>query len=89
MGIPGGSGVKNLPGNAGDTGDVGFIPASGRSPGGESDNPLQYSCLEIPWTEEPGGLQSMGSQRVGHNLETEHAEKCYHSLPARIFDRCG
>ena len=44
---------------------------------------------EIPWTEEPGGLQSMGSQRVGHNLATEHAEKCYHSLPARIFDRCG
>ena len=30
-------------------------------------NPLQYSCLEIPWTEEPGGLQSMGSQRVGHD----------------------
>ena len=28
---------------------------------------------EIPWTEEPSGLQSMGSQRVGHNLETEHA----------------
>ena len=30
-------------------------------------NPLQYSCLENPWTEEPGGLQSMGSQRVGHD----------------------
>ena len=29
--------------------------------------PLQYSCLENPWTEEPGGLQSMGSQRVGHD----------------------
>ena len=29
--------------------------------------PLQYSCLESPWTEEPGGLQSMGSLRVGHN----------------------
>ena len=29
--------------------------------------PLQYSCLENPWTEEPGGLQSMGSLRVGHN----------------------
>ena len=28
---------------------------------------------EIPWTEEPGGLQSMGSQRVGHDLVTEHA----------------
>ena len=26
---------------------------------------------EIPWTEEPGGQQSMGSQRVGHNLETK------------------
>ena len=29
--------------------------------------PLQYSCLESPWTEEPGGLQSMGSHRVGHD----------------------
>ena len=29
--------------------------------------PLQYSCLEIPWTEEPDGLQSMGLQRVRHN----------------------
>ena len=29
----------------------------------------------ILWTEEPGGLQSMGSQRVGHTLATEHAEK--------------
>ena len=30
-------------------------------------NPLQYSCLEIPWMEEPGRLQSMGSRRVGHD----------------------
>ena len=30
---------------------------------------------EIPWTEEPGGLQSMGSQRVRHDLATEHAQK--------------
>ena len=29
--------------------------------------PLQYSCWKIPWTEEPGGLQSMGSLRVGHD----------------------
>ena len=29
--------------------------------------PLQYSCLEIPWMEEPGRLQSMGLQRVGHD----------------------
>ena len=32
--------------------------------------PLQYSCLEIPLTEEPGGLQSMGLLRVGHDWET-------------------
>ena len=33
--------------------------------GGEGNgNPLQYSCLEIPWTEKPGGLQSMGLSRV-------------------------
>ena len=33
----------------------------------EEGNPLQYSCLENPLTEEPGGLLSIGSQRVGHN----------------------
>ena len=48
-------------------GDPGTIPGLGRSPGEGNDNPLQCSCLEIPWTEEPGGLQFMGSQRVGHN----------------------
>ena len=33
--------------------------------GGEGNgNPLQYSCLEIPWTEKPGGLQSVGLSRV-------------------------
>ena len=38
--------VKNPPANAGDKGDVGSIPGSGRSPGGGHGNPLQYSCLE-------------------------------------------
>ena len=37
--------VKNLPVNAGNTGDSGFICGSGRSPGGGNGNPLQYSCL--------------------------------------------
>ena len=32
--------------------------------------PVQYSCLENPWMEEPSGLQSMGSQRVGHHWAT-------------------
>ena len=40
--------VKNLPANAGDLGDAGSIPGWGRSPGGEHDSPLQYSCLENP-----------------------------------------
>ena len=42
-------------------------PGSGRSPGGRNGNPLEYSCLKIPRTEEPGGLQSTESQRVGHD----------------------
>ena len=41
LGFPGGSGVKNLPANAG---DAGLIPGSGRFQG----NPLQYSCSENP-----------------------------------------
>ena len=62
MGFPGGTVVKNPPANAGDTGDTGSIPGSGRLPGGGNSNPLQYSCLKnILSTEEPGGLQPMGS----------------------------
>ena len=57
----GGSVVKNLPANAGDAGDMGSVPGMGRCPGGGHCNPLQYSCLENPWAEEPGGLQSIGS----------------------------
>ena len=45
--FPGGSAVKDLPANEGDTGDTGSIPRSGRSPGVGNGNPLQYSCLEI------------------------------------------
>ena len=59
--------VKSLPTSAGDVRVTGSIPGSGRPPGGGHGNPLQYSCLEIPWTETLGGLSSMGSQRVGHN----------------------
>ena len=45
-----------MPTNAGDLRDVSSIPESGISPGGGHGNPLQYSCLENPMTEEPGGL---------------------------------
>ena len=40
--------LKNLPANAGDVRDLGWIPGLGRSPGGGHGNPLQYSCLENP-----------------------------------------
>ena len=52
--------VKNTPAKAGDLRDAGSIPGSGRSPGGGHGNPLQYSCLENPMTEEPDRLQSIG-----------------------------
>ena len=59
-GLPGDTVVKNPPASAGAAGDVGLIPESGKSPGEGNGHLLQYSCLEIPWTEEPGGLQPMG-----------------------------
>ena len=62
-GFPGGSEVKVSAWNAG---DLGLILGSGRSPGEGNGNPLQYSCLENPMEGGAGGLQSMGSQRVGH-----------------------
>ena len=55
------------PASAGDIRDMGLIPGSGRSPGGGHGNPLQYSCWRIPWTEEPGGLQYIESQWIGHD----------------------
>ena len=58
--------VKNPPANAGGTGDVGLIPELGRSPGEEMATHSGILAWEIPWTETPGGLQSLGSQRVRH-----------------------
>ena len=46
LGFPGGSGVKNLPANVGDAGNMGTILGLGRFPRGGNGNPLQYSCLE-------------------------------------------
>ena len=65
-GFPGGWEGKESTLNAGTAGDMGPIPGSGRFPGGGHNNPLQYLCLEIAM--EPSRLQSIGSQRVRHNL---------------------
>ena len=48
-------------------GDLGSIPGSGSSTREGNNNPLQYPCLANPWTEETGGLQSMGLPRVEHD----------------------
>ena len=58
--------VKNLPATAGRR-DRGSIPGSGRSPGEGNSHPLWYSCLENPWTEDPGTVESTESQRVRHD----------------------
>ena len=73
MGFPGGSAVKNLPA---DGGDAGSIPGSGRFPGEGNGNPLQYSCLEISWTDEPGGLPSLGSQKESDTTERLSTPAC-------------
>ena len=68
MGFPGGSVLKNRLASAG---NVGLIPGSGKS---LEEGKATYSSIlawEIPRTEEPGGLQSMGLQRVGHDLVTK------------------
>ena len=59
--------VKNLPANAEDIRDVSLIPGLGRSPGEGHGNSLQYSCLENPMDRGLSGLESMESQRAGHD----------------------
>ena len=59
--------VKKPPVNAGDLKDVGTIPGWGRSP--EEGMAIHSSILawRISWAEQPGGIESIGSQRVGHD----------------------
>ena len=53
--------VKNLSANAGDVGDAGLIPGSGRCPGEENSDPLQYSSLENPM--DRGSWQATGGSK--------------------------
>ena len=66
--------VKNPPAIAGDIRDMGSIPRLGRSPGEGNGNSLQYSCLGNFMGKEPGRLQSVRSQRDGHNRLTNNHE---------------
>ena len=69
--FPGGSEGKA---SACNVGDLGSIPGSGRSPGEGNGNPLQYSCLENPM-DRGAWLQSIESQRVGHESDFTHSLK--------------
>ena len=59
--------VKNPPANAVDIRDTGSISQWGRSLEEEMETHSSILSWRIPWTEEPGGLQSIGLQRVRHN----------------------
>ena len=62
--FPGGTVVKNLPAKAGDTRDACSIPGSGRSLEWEMATHSIILAWKIPWTEDPGGLQSMGHKKL-------------------------
>ena len=59
--------VKKPAANAGDVRDMGLIPGLGRAPGGGHGTHSRILAWRIPYTEEPGGLQSMGLQRIKHD----------------------
>ena len=66
MGFPGGTTVKKLPANAGDSKDMDSILGSGRTPTVVNGNPLQYSCLKNSWQTSLAGY----SPRGGKELDT-------------------
>ena len=70
--FPGGSEIKNPPAV-----QEMLVPFLGREAPLEKEMATHSSILgwEIPWTEEPGGLQSMGLQRVGHDLVTKQQQQ--------------
>ena len=72
--------VKKLPASAGDRRDTDLIPGLGRSPGGSIATHSSILAWRIPWIEKPDRVQSIGSQRVGHNWSN-----LTHSIPLYIF----
>ena len=67
VGFPGGAVVKKPPATAGAAGDLGSFPGSGDPLEEEMATYSSTLAWRIPWTEEPGGLQSTGPQRVRHD----------------------
>ena len=65
-------------------GDLSSIPGLGRSPGEGNSNPLQYSCLGNPTDRRAWWLQSLGSQRVGHDSVTNFHFLSWHQTECAI-----
>ena len=61
--------------SAGVASNSGLVPRLGRSPGEGNDTALHILAWEIPWIEEPAGLQATEPQRVGHNLATAQQDQ--------------
>ena len=80
--------VKNLLVNAREVGDMDEIPGSERFPGEGNGTNSSILAWRIPWTEEPGGLQSRGSQRVGYDCMTEHGIVHRRPNTIRPYPRC-
>ena len=80
--------VKNLPTNAGDMGDAGWIPGLGRSPRGGRGNPLQYPCLENPRDTETWGVtvHRFAKSRTWLKRLSMHACTTVSGWPASILD---
>ena len=77
---------KNPPASAGDKKDMGLVPGSGGSLEKETATHSNIHAWRIPWTEEPGRLQSIGLQTVGrywselactHNWRMEYLPYCF------------
>ena len=83
QGFPGGSVIKNPPAN---TGDVGSIPGSGRSPGEGNGNPPQYSCLEKPMDRGAWWATIYGIPRVRHDLATKPVCFNFYQSPINIIN---
>ena len=72
QGFPDDAVIKNPPANAGDTGDMGFIPGLGRSPGVGNGNPLQYSCLKNSMDRGAWWATAYGVSKSRTRLSDEH-----------------
>ena len=80
--------VKNLPASAGDPGDGGSIPGSGRSPGGGHGNPLQYSCLLAHGQRRLVGYNPQSRKELDMTEATQHACKLYHNWISGKTKKC-